>query len=199
MSEVDCFETPVWALYGSNDDAQIIHAPLPRWQDKRQLPSRMWGEGGLWTSRSRWYLTREELIEGEGIMPACSECGKPFKTTYCKPYPELLRERNLCFHCNIYVHEKLPHYGKPGHVVIGCTTYSWDVKHPMVVLRNGGDGYGHGGREFAIKLLATGEIIHTNNLWCGGQIPERFLSRMPDNATFEKIPAPVGHGQGFLG
>jgi hypothetical protein len=67
----------------------------------------------------------------------------------------------------------------------------------MVTIDNR-DFYGHGGREFRIRL-ASGEVVNTNNLWHGGQIPERFWNRMPDNATFERIPEPVGHGQGYLG
>lgn len=43
---------------------------------------------------------------------------------------------------------------------------------------------GFGGREFKIKLLGSGKVIFTNNLWCQGDIPELFWSRMPDNAEF---------------
>jgi hypothetical protein len=197
--KIDPFETPVWTLYGSDNDAEIIHGCLARFNDKRNLPARMWSDGGTWTSRTGWAATREELIERYGIRPSCSECGKPFATlSWCKPYPELLTERNLCFRCNHYLHDAIPNYGKPGHVVIGSCLYSWDVKRPMVNIRNDGHFYGHGGREFAIRL-SDGSLVRTNNLWSGGQVAARFLSRMPDNATFEAIPKPVGHGQGFLG
>ena len=43
---------------------------------------------------------------------------------------------------------------------------------------------GHGGYLFKIKMLDTGKIIETNNLWHQGSIPEHFRERMPNNAEF---------------
>lgn len=199
-TKIDPFETPVWCLCGNDNDAEIVHAPLARSNDRREGVCRMWGDGGIWTSRSGWAATREELVERNGILPSCRRCSRPFSTkTWCKPYPEVLTRENLCFSCYHWMNEAIPKYGQPGKVVIGRNVYSFDPKRPMVAIRNDGQFYGHGGREFHIKLKATGEIVKTNNLWHGGQIPDRFAEEMPDNATFEQIPKPIGHGQGFLG
>ena len=43
---------------------------------------------------------------------------------------------------------------------------------------------GYGGRKFKIKMLDTGKIIETNNLWCQGDVPEEYKSQLPDTAEF---------------
>ena len=42
---------------------------------------------------------------------------------------------------------------------------------------------GFGGRKFKIQMN-DGKIIETDNLWCGGDIPDSHRDRMPDNAKF---------------
>lgn len=46
----------------------------------------------------------------------------------------------------------------------------------------GGAGWGHGGREFHIKLKATGEVVVTHNLWSQGEIPAEYRDVLADNA-----------------
>jgi len=48
-----------------------------------------------------------------------------------------------------------------------------------------GDFRGFGGKEFKITFK-DGREMTCNNLWHRGEIPERFLERLPDNAVFEK-------------
>jgi len=43
---------------------------------------------------------------------------------------------------------------------------------------------GYGGADWKIRMLESGEITETNNLWHQGDIPEHFRGRMPDNAEF---------------
>lgn len=194
--KIDPHVTPVWALYADDEEAQVIHACLPRYGEKSDLPSRMWSDGGRWTSRSRWYNSREELVAGEKLQAACKECGSPYGLNWCDPYPKLLVEANLCFSCYHWT-EALARINKPGQLRIDGTCYSYNVKQPIVKIDGNGAGYGHGGRRFCIRLK-SGETVETNNLWCGGRVPARFKDRFPDNASFERVPAPIGHGQGFL-
>lgn len=66
---------------------------------------------------------------------------------------------------------------KEKHVVINGVCYA--VADGPV---NGFCGYG--GRKFKIKMLDTGKIVETNNLWCQGDVPEEYKSRLPDTAEF---------------
>jgi len=201
-AKLDPHETPVWALYTCNDDAQIIHACLPRYRDTREnLPSRMWSDGGKWTSRSAWDETREGLIQRVGIMPSCRECHRPYSTSYVEPYKSQMIAANTCFHCTFWL-ERLAEQHQPGHLIINGTCYSFDIKRPILpeeAPNPYGSSRGFGGRRFKIRMLADGTIHETNNLWSQGTIPVRFRDRLPDNAAFEEYPKATGHGQGFLG
>ena len=42
---------------------------------------------------------------------------------------------------------------------------------------------GFSGRKFKIQMN-DGKVIETDNLWCGGDIPDSHRDRMPDNAKF---------------
>lgn len=66
---------------------------------------------------------------------------------------------------------------KEEHVVINGVCYAI-ADEPL----NGFLGYG--GRKFKIKMLDTGEVIETNNLWCQGDVPEEYKSRLPNTAEF---------------
>lgn len=50
---------------------------------------------------------------------------------------------------------------------------------------------GHGGRLLRIRMLATGEVIETRNLWHQGTVPPSWRDRLPDDAEFIKAEAPV--------
>ena len=41
---------------------------------------------------------------------------------------------------------------------------------------------GFDGRIFHIKMLGTGKVITTNNLWCNGKVPKEY--EVKDNAVF---------------
>jgi len=201
-AKLDPHETPVWALYSCEDDAQIIHACLPRYRDTREnLPSRMWSDGGKWTSRSVWCATREELIEKGCIKPSCRECSRPYSAHYCEPYKSQMIAANTCFNCTFWL-ERLIEQGQPGRLSINGTCYAFDIKRPLLPDEPSsmyGSSRGFGGRRFKIRMLADGTIHETNNLWSQGTIPARFRDRLPDNAAFEEYPKAIGHGQGFLG
>lgn len=44
--------------------------------------------------------------------------------------------------------------------------------------------YGFGGRRFKIKMLDTGDVIETNNLWYQGAVPEEYRDLLPNTAQF---------------
>jgi hypothetical protein len=43
---------------------------------------------------------------------------------------------------------------------------------------------GFGGRHSTIRMIDTGEIIETNDLWHQGTVPEEYRELMPNNAEF---------------
>lgn len=76
--------------------------------------------------------------------------------------------------------------GDPRIVIVGHHFYS--VGDPAM---RGARGFG--GRKFVIRMLATGQIRETTNLWSGGVIPPAWRERMPDNAEFvERSPRTDG-------
>lgn len=133
------------------------------------------------------YATEAECREGEGIPDEpCSECGSPYSTNYVEPVKQMLLAAGICHSCD--------HFRR----LIGR-------KHALRIAgvhwmgKPGDKGDGCGGRTFNVRMLETGEEFQTSNLWCQGNIPAHFKDRLPDNAEFIALPAPVGHGQGFLG
>jgi|AntAceMinimDraft_4_1070372.scaffolds.fasta_scaffold22341_6 hypothetical protein len=42
---------------------------------------------------------------------------------------------------------------------------------------------GHGGREFNIEFF-DGRKIKSRNLWCQGDVPEKYWKQIPNNAKF---------------
>jgi hypothetical protein len=70
-------------------------------------------------------------------------------------------------------------------VVIGHLHYR--VKPDL----NGRPGMaGFDGDLFSIRMLATGEVIQTRNLWHQGEIPPQWWERLPDDAEFVPGPGP---------
>jgi hypothetical protein len=45
---------------------------------------------------------------------------------------------------------------------------------------------GYGGAKFVFRMLETGNVITSRNVWCQGRIPTDYRDRLPDNA--ELIP-----------
>lgn len=102
----------------------------------------------------------------------CRICGKPFdRIHYLSPYEEVCS--NECFR-KAYWLEIIGE--KEEHVVINGKCYCI----------GSGKGYdkGCGGRSFTIRMLETGEIIETDDLWVNGDVPEAFRNELPDNAEF---------------
>ena len=104
-------------------------------------------------------------------MNKCKCCGKEnFETSYLKgPKKTRMDEKGYCFKCALWDIRS----EKKCHTIIDGGIYS---------VGKWGDG-GMAGRIFNIKYN-DGREVKTNSLWFGGDIPERFIKKMPDNAVF---------------
>jgi hypothetical protein len=131
------------------------------------------------------------IISSGGYMAhKCKNCGKNEHNQYIEETKEKLAENQLCFHCDFWT-DKINH---PKAIVIdGC--------HYMdsgAVPENYRGFKGHGGRKFNIKMNDGREVI-TNNLWFQGDVPEKFKSKIPDNAKWGEVDdSQIEHGMGFL-
>lgn len=63
-------------------------------------------------------------------------------------------------------------------VVIGNQHYRIGDENSPSFLR------GHGGREFQFRMLDTGQVVTTTNLWSQGTIPPAWRSKFPPTAEF---------------
>ena len=131
-----------------------------------------------WTSLSGWHETKKSLIAGQEILPKpCKECGGIVSTCYQEELRAQLRHRNICFYCYFWL-EKLDVKDYPTTVRVSGTHYMISPDNSSTL------GFkGFGGAEFRIKFN-DGRYIVSHNLWCQGDIPERFKDRLPDNAVF---------------
>ena len=90
-----------------------------------------------------------------------------------------MQERQLCFTCNFWMqnHEEDLRVGKYEYAIIEGTHYR--------LLPHTNDFFkGFGGAKTRITFF-DGHVEECDNLWCLGDIPERFRDIMPDNATIE--------------
>lgn len=113
----------------------------------------------------------------------CKKCGKCERLawenedgTFTKKWPtdfvERLAESCLCFDCDFWTEA----FENPNTYVIKGYAYTVAPEKPAGGIR------GHGGRKFRIRILSTGEIITTTNLWCRGNPSEHFAR--PDDAEW---------------
>lgn len=111
----------------------------------------------------------------------CEICGKEFDVPYySNKYKNICSSK--CFEDKFWqdiIKEK------DEHVVIKGECYYFDKSEPIVDV-NKKAFVGFSGRRFKIKMLDTGEIIETNNLWNNGTVAEKFREQLPDNAEFVK-------------
>lgn len=115
----------------------------------------------------------------------CSWCKEKVESvSYSAPYGPRMESEKLCFSC---VHWDIESSRKNDtrRIIIDGYCYGVGDKEPTRDAKDrvSGEMWGFGGRRFDIELF-TGQRFTTHNLWGGGQIPERFRERMPDNARF---------------
>lgn len=135
---------------------------------------KMAGEGGRWTSMTGTYESKEALFINQKILPnRCVECGNLVKSNYHNN--EKMIERNMCFGCNLWT-DRIESTKRPNVMIVNSCMYTLAPEFK-------GPGFrGFGGSEFTFKRLDESEVIKSKNVWFGGEIPNRFKSRIPDNA-----------------
>lgn len=128
------------------------------------------------------HTQQEENLQKEKqfvTLEQCMECGDGINV---RNYPHIAG-KGLCFNCNhwmeLYLGQEAEealfflringtHYQTPKDV-----KFRFNQRYP-----------GFGGRKFIIKIIETGEVVETCNLWCQGDIPQKFRGRLYDNAEF---------------
>jgi len=108
---------------------------------------------------------------------SCRECGRGETLIWGPQRNAALASRQLCFSCDHwYMHIQMDAgENKDRFVIVERTHY--------LMAPETGNMRGFGGRAFAIRFHDGREVV-SRNLWCQGQIPAHFISRMPDNAVF---------------
>lgn len=119
------------------------------------------------------------MISGEeiGASHVCKECGATEENRWMKDHAERLSRLQLCFSCDFWL-SNVARKDSPKVARIDGTHY--------VVCRETNERAafrGFGGHRFRIRF-EDGREIETTNLWCQGRIPERFATRLPNNAQF---------------
>lgn len=92
------------------------------------------------------------------------------------PLPQVMKSEQLCFSC-AYWKNKINNPA-PNHQIINGKYWifePWSDK-PLLFA-------GHGGKTFYI-ILNDGGVLRSNNIWCQGEIPQRFREALPDTAKF---------------
>lgn len=165
-------EKPVLWYFCCNDHESRIIASEER--------PKMRYEGGKWTLMSGGRITsEEELRKINGIQEKpCVECGNLFATTY-ENKAKLIAE-GVCFACNFW----REYIGNKEAIRVGG-------EHRMDggISNRDTQWNGFGGAWWEYQREGE-KPKQTNNLWSQGTIPERFRSRLPDNATLKPIPRP---------
>jgi len=146
---------------------------------------KMYSEGGNLVMLTPAYNSLEDLHKSQAIhTESCKECGGVITLNYIGKVPDTLIQKQLCFSCNHWS-EIIDNKDNERTVIVKSTVY-WRKdfrkieKHLEHVL-------GFSGHVFNIKMK-SGETYTTNDLWCSGDIPDRFKSRLPDKNTFDIQP-----------
>lgn len=159
-----------WFLAGRTDGTSEI--VFDEYENVKMISA-----GGPYWSLTPGADTKEQLIEKSKIPEQpCKICGSYYANHYS--HKDLSIE-GLCFSCDHWDERAKIQHTK---IVVDGTMYSDGGKVDKATTR----GFlGFGGADWKIEMF-DGRIIETNNLWCSGNIPERFKDRIPDNAKFIK-------------
>lgn len=127
------------------------------------------------------------MSEKLAFYPAhkCQLCGEWEENEWQLSAMIELHKNQLCFNCNFWV-RKIKYYGTgfDKHFVVNGVCY---LAHDSKEAKDGGPVMrGFGGREHII-LFCDNTVIKTTNLWCQGDVPELFRSKLKDNAMFVHV------------
>lgn len=113
----------------------------------------------------------------------CVHCNKEIEFNYL--HNEELKARQECFHCNHFM-GLLRRPDRSDCLVV----HRYDVRdQPIGHYMHGAGGGPHagfGGDKWTFKLIPSGEILITTNLWHQGTIPDHLLKYFPINAVLVK-------------
>lgn len=160
----------------------------PYWRIVRASKSGAMGSGlgsDEVAARERWARLLDQA--------RCRECGDPPFGNWQKDCAAEMESRSLCFWCNSWTNT----LAKTDALTAIVDGYYYHVGEeersiarrcgwPLVNGRLRGDYrhvLGHSGSEFRIRF-DDGRVVTTTNLWAGGEIPEHFRDRLPNNAVF---------------
>jgi hypothetical protein len=115
----------------------------------------------------------------------CKECGQPGELDWTAPYPDLMRQKQVCFSCLGWV-EKLEaiERGKMYYITNKYDCYTLGPEPAENSWKNHKGDLGFGGARYEFEL--HGDIVHhivSHNVWYGGIVPEHFRDRLPTNCT----------------
>lgn len=123
------------------------------------------------------YPRARYIIEGTAFVE-CRECGSADGLNWLAATRCRLEEQQLCFKCSFW-QEYADRANEPDVVRVEGKHYVVAPEQATLMSR------GYGGRKFRIAFK-DGRVIDTTNLWSQGEIPERWQSRLPNNAEFVK-------------
>ena len=106
----------------------------------------------------------------------CKECKVEIDFNYVDEVKKQLQARHLCYECNFWLNWCLRKNDPRIARIAGEQYIVGDEDDPSKFR-------GFDGAKFIIVWF-DGRSETTTNLWYNGQIPTRFLKRMPDNAKF---------------
>jgi len=109
----------------------------------------------------------------------CKFCGKHEENRWIKSHHDALLKAQLCSSCHFW-HEKIEwrKQNDPKPVVVDGVHYRIGNESAS---RLGSRGFS--GSKFIIKFF-DGRVVESTNLWCQGNIPEKFRDVLTDNARF---------------
>jgi hypothetical protein len=114
----------------------------------------------------------------------CTECNTRVQerdTRFVSSVRNAMILHQRCYECHHWM-SLIEYMGPCAMVRVEGQHYMFDTRLPYVANPLG--ALGHGGKMFVIYFRDSGEELITNNLWYQGKIPDRFKSRLPDNADF---------------
>lgn len=90
---------------------------------------------------------------------------------------KIMADEHVCYQCAFW--KDIIYHPEPCAEIINGAYW---VIHPKV-MRPFNLLKGRGGKEMYIRKF-DGTLYKSNNVWCRGKIPKRFLSQLPDTANF---------------
>ena len=109
----------------------------------------------------------------------CKICGKEEDVSHFI-HREELEKQGICFSCDLW-QKRAVDYQKEDkylHPIIDGVYYTVGDENSKSYFR------GFGGSRFQIEFEDGHKVISTN-LWCGGDVPEIWRSKLSNNAKFE--------------